>query len=257
MKKLVTSRIRPAIGALITAKAKEDKIGGGIFIPGLNSQESQFHPPFLSSLPHQTPTAKRTFKASQKYKVKDDIFKQCFPRKSQSKRSEKSGSKSNISGSKAGSGHLLKDLSNFCCFYDRKLLRKLLLNANFGTLEFPRSKAAVNRVAEGATKVISSLERRLSCSEEPCKRKGRMAHKSAQLSLGSNGSHSWSQEVEEKNLSRTTAKEVTSTVKVLDSDVVHLDCHENVTSSPCIANELKKKLAFEDFSLGDIYFPIL
>ena len=134
---------------------------------------------------------------------------------------------------------------------------KQLLNANFGTLEFPRSKAVVKEIAQGAAKVINSLERRLSCSEEPCKRKGRMAHKSAQLSLGSNGSHSWSQEVEEKNLTRTTAKEVTSTVKVLDSDVVHLDGHENVASSPSIADELEKKLAFEDFSLGDIYFPIL
>ena len=33
MKKLVTSRIRPALGALLTAKAKDERNGGEIFIP--------------------------------------------------------------------------------------------------------------------------------------------------------------------------------------------------------------------------------
>ena len=45
-------------------------------IPGLVSQESQYHPPFLTSLMSPTLTHRRKFKTSQKYNVKSDLFKQ-------------------------------------------------------------------------------------------------------------------------------------------------------------------------------------
>ena len=187
MNKLVTNRIRPSIGALLTAKKeKEEGVGAKFFhlafIPGLISQESQYHPPFLTDLTHMTPTSKRIFKSSQKYRVRDDIFKQCFHPMSEPKFNDKSEPKTRNSRSK--SGHLPKDSSNLCYFYDKKRLRKLLLNTNLGMLEFPRSTAAIKGAATGVTKVISSLERRLSCSEKPCERKGKKLAFEGGCSLG-------------------------------------------------------------------------
>ena len=53
------------------------------FVPGLISQESQYHGPFLTNLTSQDKTLSRRFKQSQKYQSSCDIFKNYVVQNSQ------------------------------------------------------------------------------------------------------------------------------------------------------------------------------